>query len=106
MTLKPLATRIPEETDREIREIMRLDRMDRSTAVRTVIEVGISEWRKQKAIELLRDGRVSFAKAAEIAKLSIWDFMDLIRQRRVQWVGLAPEDVEKEFHEAAKAESK
>lgn len=39
----------------------------------------------------------SFAKAAEMAKLSLWEFADLIKKRNVEWVGLAPEEVEKEL---------
>ena len=106
MTLRPLAARIPSEMDREIREIMKLEKVDRSTAVRSIMEIGISEWRKRKAVELLREGKVTFAKAAEIAKLSLWDFMDVVKQRRVEWVRLTPEELEREFSEAIKAEPK
>lgn len=106
MTLKPIATRIPEEMEREIREVMKYEKVDKATAVRIALEVGIAEWRKQLAINLLREGKVTFAKAAEIAKLTLWDFADLLKERRVEWVRFTPEEIEQEFRQAFEAEAK
>jgi len=105
LTLKPLAVRIPVEIEKEILEMVERERLDKATAVRTLIEMGISEWRKQTALELLRNGKVTFAKAAEMAKLSLWEFADLVKQRNVEWVRYAPEEIEKEIKEASVAES-
>ncbi|MFQ6135457.1 MAG: UPF0175 family protein [Nitrososphaerales archaeon] len=106
MTLKPIATRIPEELDREIREVMIFEKTDKATAVRKILEIGIDEWRKRYALDLLKDGKVSFNKAAEIAKLRVWDLAELLKQRRVEWVKYTPEELRREFNEASKAESK
>ncbi|KPV62220.1 MAG: hypothetical protein AOA65_1991 [Candidatus Bathyarchaeota archaeon BA1] len=106
MTLKPLAVRIPVEVEKEILEIVEREKLDKATAVRTLIEMGIAEWRKQTALELLRDGKVTFAKAAEMAKLSLWEFADLVRQRNVEWVRYTPKEIEREVKEASVAESK
>jgi len=104
LTLKPLAVRIPEEIEKEIQEVIQREGLDKATAVRTLLELGIGEWRKQTALELLRDGKVTFAKAAEIAKLSLWEFADLVKQRNIEWVRYRPEEIEKEFKEASAAE--
>jgi len=101
LTLKPLAVRIPKEIEKEILEVVEREKLDKATAVRTLLEMGIVEWRKQTALELLRDGKVTFAKAAEMAKLSLWEFADLVKQRNVEWVRYTPEEVEKEFKEAS-----
>ncbi|MEJ5327429.1 MAG: UPF0175 family protein [Candidatus Bathyarchaeia archaeon] len=100
MTLKPLAVRIPEEIEKEIQEVIEREGLDKATAVRTLLELGIGEWRKQTALELLRDGKVTFAKAAEIAKLSLWEFADMVKQRNIEWVRHRPEEIDKEFKEA------
>ncbi|MEM2947382.1 MAG: UPF0175 family protein, partial [Candidatus Bathyarchaeia archaeon] len=104
LTLKPLAVRIPEEIEKEIQEFVKREGLDKATAVRTLLELGIGEWRKQTALELLRDGKVTFAKAAEMAKLSLWEFADLVKQRNIEWIRYSPEEVEKEFKEATAAE--
>ena len=106
LTLKPLAVRIPEEIEKEIQEVIEREGLDKATAVRTLLELGIGEWRKQTALELLRDGKATFAKAAEIAKLSLWEFADLVKQRNIEWVRYMPEEIEKEFKDASAAESK
>ena len=105
LTLKPLAVRIPEEIEKEIQEVIEREGLDKATAVRTLLKLGIGEWRKQTALELLRDGKVTFAKAAEIAKLSLWEFADFVRQRNIEWVRYTPKEIDKEFKEAS-AESK
>jgi len=106
LTLKPLAVRIPEEVEKEILEVVEREKLDKATVVRTLLEMGIVEWRKQTALELLRDGKVTFAKAAETAKLSLWEFADLVKQRNVEWVRYTPEEIEKEMKEASVAEFK
>jgi antitoxin component of RelBE/YafQ-DinJ toxin-antitoxin module len=52
LTLKPLAVRIPEEIEKEIQEVIEREGLDKATAVRTLLELGIGEWRKQTALEL------------------------------------------------------
>ena len=89
--------RIPEEIEKEILEMVKREKLDKATAVRTLLEMGIMEWRKQTALDLLRDGKVTFAKAAEMAKLSLWEFADLVKQRNVEWVRYTPEEIEKEI---------
>jgi len=106
LTLKPLAVRVPEEIEKEILQMVEREKLDKATAVRTLLEMGIVEWRKQTALELLRNGKVTFAKAAEMAKLSLWEFADLVKQRNVEWVRYTPEEIEKEIKEASVAESK
>jgi len=106
LTLKPLAVRIPEDVEKEIREMIEYEKLDKATAVRTLIEMGIVEWRKQTALELLRDGKVTFAKAAEMARLSLWEFADLVKQRNIEWVRYTPEEIDKEVKEASVADSK
>jgi len=106
LTLKPLAVRVPAELEKEIIEIVKQEKLDKATVVRNLLEVGINEWRKQTALDFLQKGKVTFAKAAEIANLSLWEFSDLIKQRNIEWVRFAPEDVEKEFGEASAAKRK
>jgi predicted HTH domain antitoxin len=106
LTLKPLAVRIPQEIEKEILEVVERAKLDKATVARNLLELGIAEWRKQTALESLRDGKVTFAKAAEMAKLSLWEFADLVKQRNVEWVRLTPEEVEKEFREASAAKPK
>lgn len=106
LTLKPLAVRIPAETEKELLDIIEQEKLDKATVVRNLLEMGILEWRKQTALDLLREGKVTFAKAAETAKLSVWEFADLVKQRSVEWVRYAREEIEKDVKEASAAKTK
>jgi len=105
LTLKALAVRIPEDVEKEILEIADQEGLDKASAVRALLRKGIEEWRKETALELLRDGKVTFAKAAEIARLSLWEFADLVRQSGTEWVRYAPDEMEEEAREASAEES-
>ena len=103
LTLKPLAVRVPPELEKEILEITKTEKIDKATVVRNLLEIGINEWRKQTALELLQRGKITFAKAANIAKLSLWEFADLVKQHNIEWIRYTPEDVAQDFSEASAA---
>ena len=103
MTLRPLATRVPKEIEQEIRDITDLLKVEKAQAVRMILEIGISEWRKRNALELLQDGKVTFAKAAKLAKMDVWDFADLVKDRKVEWVRFPRADLHEDVSKAAKA---
>jgi predicted DNA-binding protein len=79
VVLKPLAVRVPEEIERRIVEIVEQEKLDKATLFRNLLELGMVEWRKQTALEFLREGKATFAKAAEVARLSLWEFADLLK---------------------------
>jgi predicted HTH domain antitoxin len=106
LTFKPLAVRVPAELEKEIFEITKTEKIDKAAVVRNLLETGITEWRKQTAIELLQKGKITFAKAADIVKLSLWAFADLAKQHNIEWVRYTPEDIAKDFSEASAANHK
>jgi predicted HTH domain antitoxin len=101
LTLKPLAVRVPAALEKEILEIIKKEKLDKATVVRNLLETGIIQWRKQTAIELLQEGKATFAKAADVAKVSLWEFADLVKQHNIEWVRFTTEDLEQEFKEAS-----
>ncbi len=103
MTLRPLATRVPKEIEQEIRDVMDFLKVEKAQAVRMILEIGISEWRKRTALDLLRDGSITFMKAAKLAKLDAWDFAELVRERKVEWVKFSAADIEKEARKTQRA---
>ncbi|MEM3511219.1 MAG: hypothetical protein QXW47_06570 [Candidatus Jordarchaeales archaeon] len=59
---------------REIQDIAERDGLNKATVVRLLLKLGITEWRKKTALELLREGKVTFTKVAEIAKIPLGVF--------------------------------
>jgi len=83
---RPLATTVPMKIVKEIREIAAYTGVEESQAVQILLGIGIAEWRKRVALELLRDGKVTFLKAAKIASLDLWEFADTLKDAKVEWV--------------------
>lgn len=96
MISRPLGARVPDHILRDLEEFMRVEGLDRSTAVRRVLEAGLSEWRKERALRLLGQGSITFNRAAQLAGVSIWDMMELVGRRRIEWVHLTPDEIDRE----------
>ena len=52
------------------------------------------------AMELFREKKISAGKAAELAQLSVSQFMDLTRHQRIAWISSTEEELDKETTEA------
>ena len=48
-------------------------------------------------LDLVRRGRISRAKAAEVLGLTLWDFPALLAQYRIPWFDYSPEDIERDL---------
>lgn len=63
--------------------------------------VGFQHRKAQMALKLLKEGKVTFLKAAEMAGLSVWAFADLVREKGIVWVRsekFVRRDIEKAFN--------
>ena len=97
-----VAARVPPELERVIAEVAKTEGVDRSTALRKLVERGVQQWKKQRALELLKRGEVSLWKASEIAGVSLWEMVDIVNDAGVEWIHYTPEDIEREFEDAKK----
>lgn len=55
-------------------------------------------------LDLVRRGRISRAKAAELLDLTLWDLSALLSQYRIPWFDYAPDDVERDLAALREAE--
>ncbi len=78
---KTLTTRAPDSLAKEIEILAKEEHLDRSSLIRRLLAEAVEEKRKRKALRLYAEGKVSMGKAASIAKISIWEMMDLIRDK-------------------------
>ncbi len=96
MDSRPLGSRVPDRILRDLAEFMIVEGVDRSTAVEKILAMGLSEWRKERALRLLGQGSITFNRAAQLAGVSVWDMMELVVQRRVEWVRLTADEMDRE----------
>jgi len=96
MTDATVSARVSKDVVEEIERIIKEEKLEKSAAIRKLIYTGLEQYKKEKAVDLLRRGRVSYQKAAEIAGLNIWEFADVLREKGVIWVnGDIEEDIRK-----------
>ena len=84
MSKKHVTARISEDLYEAIEQFRDEERLDRSTAVAQLLGRGVEDWRIDTAIRRYRDGDVSLGRAAEIAGMSLWRFLDILEDRRVE----------------------
>jgi len=93
------STKLPSELERKIERLVKFEKADKASILRKALETGIEEELKKIALNLYLERKVSLAKAAEIAEISIRDMLKLIRDRGVS-LNLTVEDLRKDFEEA------
>ena len=82
-----ISARVPDELEAELEAYLEEENLDRSTAVRKLLIEGLEDWREKRALRKLEAGEITFARAAELAGLSVWEFAALAEERDVTWVG-------------------
>ena len=101
---KTVATRISSELEEEIIRFMREEGLDKSTAIRRILEIGVNEWKKRRAIELYRTEKITLWKASQIAGLSIREMLEELNRLRIV-THVTARDLEEDVEAAKKAEA-
>ena len=96
-----VSTRVPDNMAKDLEEIEKEEKTDRATVVRKLLARAIAQWKLEKALTLYRDGKITLWKAAKIAGLSLWEMMDIVRERKVPF-RYAYEDFREDFETALK----
>lgn len=98
---KIISIRPTEEIERKLERLIGIEKMERSALIRRILDIGIAEDLKKHALELFRDKKVSLAKAAEIADISVREMMDLIKEKGIS-LHITTEEIVEDFEAAMK----
>ncbi|SIR73900.1 hypothetical protein SAMN05421858_3536 [Haladaptatus litoreus] len=82
-----ISARVPDDLEAELEAYLEDEKLDRSTGVRKLLTEGLEDWRRERALQQLKAGEVTFTKAADRAQMNVWDFAQLCKDRDVTWVG-------------------
>ncbi len=81
-----ISARIAKDLEKDIQEFVAEEELERSVAIRKLLSIAVKEWKKEKAVKKLAEGKISFLKAAGIAGMNVWDFAELIKDRKITWI--------------------
>lgn len=78
-----VGARLPQELVRGLELIEGVEQSDRSTTLRRLLSQAIRDWKLEHYARLYGDRKVSLARAAQDAGVSLWEMMDYVRTRRI-----------------------
>lgn len=78
-----ISTRIDSSIEKEIEKIAQERQISRSVLLREAIVKGLAELKLEYSLELYKKGKVTTWKAAHLADLPLWEFMDAIKKRKI-----------------------
>jgi len=99
--MRVIAARFPRTSAEELKKIAEEEQVDKSTVIARALQRYIKEWKLEKALTLYREGKVTLWKAAKIADISLWEIMDIVRQKKIP-MQYAFEDFKEDFEAALK----
>jgi predicted HTH domain antitoxin len=75
--MKVITSQIPEEYFKDLEMIQKEEKIDRAEAVRRLLTKAISEWKKERALALLKDHKITIRKAASMAGVTYIEMLEL-----------------------------
>lgn len=61
----------------------------------------LQEWNRERALGLLRRGKISIGKAAEECGLSLWEMLEVVKAKQINWTGYSQEELEHDLAQLA-----
>lgn len=98
MKLGRVSLTVPKELLEKSDKIAKEKLEDRSTVMRELLALGIKQYMIKEAMEQYTEGKVSMEKAAELADVSIWKFLDILKEKKTP-IRYDLEDIKKEIWE-------
>ncbi|MDI6720845.1 MAG: UPF0175 family protein [Candidatus Aenigmarchaeota archaeon] len=92
-----ISTRIPKDLEKDLKEYMRRENVDRSIALRKLLVSALQEWKEKTALKMLENGDISFSKASEISGLDVWTFAERAKESGIVWIKMKPEEIKREM---------
>ena len=84
---------VPSEMNKEIEKLQKILNMDKSTVIRHLLSKSIREFKIETAVNEYKKGKLSLGKAAELADINLWEFIEICRKNQIQ-LDLTEEEAE------------
>lgn len=74
---------IPSRMKKEIDNLQKILKMDKNTLIKYLLDRSIEEVKLEQALEEYRKGKISFGKAAELAQVNLWRFLEECKKHQI-----------------------
>ena len=96
MKVDRVSLTVPKEILEKSDKIAKEKLEDRSTVMRELLALGLKQYMLQEALKQYTEGKISMGKAAELADVSIWKFLDVMKERKIP-IRYDLDDIKKEI---------
>lgn len=79
-----MSFRLSQEILDALKKLAKDESKDRSEIVRELLSLGIKEKRLHRAIQRYKEGRITLWKAAREAEISLWEMIEVARERKIE----------------------
>lgn len=86
MTEISISARIPDYIYRDIETYMKDEHLEKSASIRKLLAEGVQHWKKERALRLLEEGKITLLKAAEMSGIPVWELADIVQEKGIVWV--------------------
>nr|MDO8114029.1 UPF0175 family protein [Candidatus Sigynarchaeota archaeon] len=80
---RSITSRLPDDLVKEIEKISEAEHLDKSSVVRRLLARAIAEWNLENAVNAFQQGKASLGQATSLSNVSIWEFLDELRARKI-----------------------
>lgn len=94
--MKTVTTRIPEDDEEALAKLEEELSADRSEVLRRLIRQGLADWRKERALDQLRNHNVTVRRAANLADVSYVEMLSLAADEGID-IGYSTDDLERDL---------
>ena len=78
-----MGTRLPDTMVRDLEAIEQAEQADRSATVRKLVSRAIQDWKLDHYARLYGSGKLTLARAAHEARVSLWEMMDYVKTKKI-----------------------
>ena len=78
-----VGTRLPDTMVQDLEAIEQVEQADRSTTVRKLLSRAIQDWKLDHYSRLYGRGKLTLARAASEAGVSLWEMMDYVKNNKI-----------------------
>jgi len=80
---KTITSRLPDEMVEDLEKIAEIEKLDKSSIIRRLLDKAIPAWKIEYALNLYKNKEISLGKAAELSSLTIWEFLEHLSQKKI-----------------------
>jgi len=78
--LQTITTRVPDEVFQDIKKIESEEKAERAEVIRRLLAEAIKGWKLKRALDAMRQGRMTLRSAARLADLTYIEMMDEVEK--------------------------